>query len=75
LGKIKSYENLYRKNKRAIDFRKGHFCGNFNWEKYKNLLENFEKAIINGKNTKFPNQRIGLSYILKNGNRIKILSK
>lgn len=41
---------------------------------HKNLLENFKEATINGKSAKFPNQKIGLSHILEDGDRIKIIS-
>lgn len=41
---------------------------------HKDLLENFEKAVVNGVSGKFPNQNVGLSHILEDNDRIKIIS-
>ena len=43
-------------------------------EIHKNLLENFKEAVINGSSAKFPNQTVGLSHILEDKDRIKIIS-
>jgi len=41
---------------------------------HKNLLGNFKGAIINGKSAKFPNQKVGLSHILEDEDRVNIVA-
>ena len=41
---------------------------------HKNLIKNFKGAVINGESAKFPNQKVGLSHILEDQDRIKIIS-
>lgn len=39
---------------------------------HRNLLDKFEYAYVTGKSVKFPNQEVGLSHILEDGDNVKI---
>ncbi len=41
---------------------------------HKNLLEDFKEAALNGKSGKLPNQKVGLSHIVEDEDRIRIIS-
>lgn len=40
---------------------------------HKSLFENFKEAVVDGTSGKFPNQKVGLSHILEDKDRIKII--
>lgn len=55
--------------------KKGSTVKDFIEKIHRNLLEKFEYAHVNGKSVKFPNQEVGLSHILEDGDVVKIKFK
>ena len=41
---------------------------------HKKLLEEFREAIVNGPSAKFPNQKVGLTHLLKDMDSLKVVT-